>query len=68
MCSGRCSFVGLAIVPEKWALLADDPVVLVPLQMLRARKEEQVLAEAFGEEYVRYKAGRGSGDRDSRER
>jgi protein-S-isoprenylcysteine O-methyltransferase Ste14 len=24
---------------------------------VRARKEEQVLAEAFGEEYARYKAG-----------
>jgi len=31
--------------------------VLVPLQIFRARKEEQVLTEAFGEEYVRYKAG-----------
>lgn len=31
-------------------------LVLVPLQIRRARKEEQVLTEAFGEEYVRYKA------------
>jgi protein-S-isoprenylcysteine O-methyltransferase Ste14 len=31
--------------------------VLVPVQIFRARKEEQVLTEAFGEEYVRYKAG-----------
>lgn len=31
-------------------------VVLVPVQIRRARKEEQVLTEAFGEEYVRYKA------------
>ena len=30
--------------------------VLVPLQIFRARKEEQVLHEAFGEEYARYKA------------
>jgi protein-S-isoprenylcysteine O-methyltransferase Ste14 len=32
-------------------------LVLVPVQIIRARKEEQVLTEAFGEEYVRYKAG-----------
>jgi protein-S-isoprenylcysteine O-methyltransferase Ste14 len=31
--------------------------VLVPLQIVRARKESQVLEAAFGEEYVRYKAG-----------
>lgn len=31
-------------------------LVLVPLQVRRARKEEQVLTEAFGEEYVQYKA------------
>jgi protein-S-isoprenylcysteine O-methyltransferase Ste14 len=29
---------------------------LVPVQVVRARKEEQVLTQAFGEEYVRYKA------------
>jgi protein-S-isoprenylcysteine O-methyltransferase Ste14 len=31
-------------------------LVLVPVQIVRARKEEQVLTQAFGEEYVRYKA------------
>jgi protein-S-isoprenylcysteine O-methyltransferase Ste14 len=31
-------------------------LALLPLQVWRARKEEQVLTEAFGEEYVRYKA------------
>ena len=31
-------------------------LVLVPVQISRARKEERVLTEAFGEEYVRYKA------------
>jgi protein-S-isoprenylcysteine O-methyltransferase Ste14 len=29
----------------------------VPVQVARARKEEQVLHQAFGEEYERYKAG-----------
>lgn len=31
-------------------------LALVPVQVKRARKEEQVLTDAFGEEYVRYKA------------
>ena len=31
-------------------------LVLVPIQILRARKEQQVLEAAFGEEYRRYKA------------
>jgi protein-S-isoprenylcysteine O-methyltransferase Ste14 len=48
--------VGLVIVSERWLLLA--PIaVLVPVQIARAKKEAQVLREAFGEEYVRYKAG-----------
>ena len=47
--------VGLVIVSERWLLLV--AVALVPMQVARARREEQVLREAFGEEYVRYKAG-----------
>lgn len=31
-------------------------LVLVPVQVIRARREEQVLAAAFGEEYERYKS------------
>lgn len=31
-------------------------VVLIPLQIVRMRKEEKVLAEKFGEDYQRYKA------------
>jgi protein-S-isoprenylcysteine O-methyltransferase Ste14 len=48
--------VGLVMVTGRWALLALLGI-LVPMQIVRARKEEQVLAEAFGKEYVRYKAG-----------
>ena len=48
--------VGLVMVTGRWALLALLGI-LVPMQILRARKEEQVLTQAFGEEYVRYKAG-----------
>ena len=31
-------------------------IVLIPLQMVRMRKEEKVLAGKFGEDYQRYKA------------
>ena len=48
--------VGIVIVSERWLLLL-LMAALVPMQMVRARKEAQVLAEAFGEEYERYKAG-----------
>jgi protein-S-isoprenylcysteine O-methyltransferase Ste14 len=30
-------------------------LILVPMQIYRARQEEKVLAEKFGEEYIRYK-------------
>ena len=32
-------------------------LMIYPLQILRARKEQKVLEEAFGEDYRRYKAG-----------
>jgi protein-S-isoprenylcysteine O-methyltransferase Ste14 len=48
--------VGLVIVSERWLLLL--PIAaLIPMQMVRARREARVLAAAFGEEYERYKAG-----------
>jgi protein-S-isoprenylcysteine O-methyltransferase Ste14 len=48
--------VGIVIVSERWLLLL--PIAaLVPVQMVRARREARVLAAAFGEEYERYKAG-----------
>jgi protein-S-isoprenylcysteine O-methyltransferase Ste14 len=48
--------VGIVIVLERWLLLL--PIaLLVPLQIVRARREARVLAAAFGEEYERYKAG-----------
>lgn len=46
---------GLAIAIGR-PLLLILLLVLVPMQVVRARKEEQVLTEAFGEEYLRYKA------------
>jgi protein-S-isoprenylcysteine O-methyltransferase Ste14 len=53
---GGLFLMGLSIVLENWVLLA-IVALLVPVQMARAKKEEQVLHEAFGEEYKRYKAG-----------
>ena len=48
--------VGLVMVTGRWALLALLGI-LVPMQVARARREEKVLTEAFGEECARYKAG-----------
>ena len=53
---GALALVGMAVVLGNWVLLV-LVVLLVPLQLYRARKEEAVLAAAFGEEYERYKAG-----------
>ena len=48
--------LGLVIVSGMWVLLI-ALLVLIPVQIARARKEQKVLEEAFGDEYVRYKAG-----------
>jgi protein-S-isoprenylcysteine O-methyltransferase Ste14 len=47
--------VGLSLFLSVWGPLA-VALVIVPLQVVRARREERVLAEAFGEEYERYKS------------
>ena len=46
---------GLVMVSGRWIFLLAF-AVQAPLQMVRARKEEQVLSAAFGEEYARWKA------------
>jgi protein-S-isoprenylcysteine O-methyltransferase Ste14 len=53
---GALTLVGMAVVLGNWVLLA-LVALLSPIQVVRARKEEAVLAEAFGEEYATYKAG-----------
>ena len=50
------ALLGLFIAWGKLILLACF-LLIYSLQTLRARKEEKVLEQAFGEEYRRYKAG-----------
>jgi protein-S-isoprenylcysteine O-methyltransferase Ste14 len=58
--SAECSGLGIAFLGLfiAWGKLI--PLVcfllIYPLQILRARKEEKVLEQAFGEDYRRYKA------------
>ena len=53
---GELLLVGVAMLVGRREILL-LAVALVPVQMVRARKEARVLAAAFGEEYERYKAG-----------
>jgi protein-S-isoprenylcysteine O-methyltransferase Ste14 len=52
---GGLVVVGLSLFVAVWGPLVVAAVIL-PLQIYRARKEEQVLASAFGDEYRRYKS------------
>jgi protein-S-isoprenylcysteine O-methyltransferase Ste14 len=53
---GEFILIGLSMLVERWEFLL-LVAALIPVQILRARKEARVLSEAFGEEYARYKAG-----------
>lgn len=48
--------VGLVIFFEAWVLLL-ALLVIVPVQLGRAREEERVLESAFGDEYRRHRKG-----------
>ena len=54
--AGQMMFLGAALFIPSWI-----PVVVmavtVPMQVARARKEAEVLGEAFGEEYAAYRRG-----------
>jgi len=52
---GGLFIVGLSLLLSPWGPLV-VALVIVPMQVVRARREELVLAEAFGEEYARYKS------------
>jgi protein-S-isoprenylcysteine O-methyltransferase Ste14 len=47
--------VGVSLFFSVWGPLV-VALVIVPLQIIRVRREERVLAGAFGEEYARYKS------------
>ena len=53
---GGMAYLGLFI---SWGKLVPllCYLLILPVQILRARKEERVLEKAFGEAYCRYKAG-----------
>ena len=54
--SGVVLFVGVLVMfreAKYWLVFA----VLVPAQIVRARREARVLEEKFGDEYRRYRAG-----------
>ena len=53
---GGLLIVGLLLAGRPLFLLSAF-VVLIPLQAVRVRREEQVLAEKFGAEYEEYKRG-----------
>lgn len=47
-------FLGVAMLLQSW-LPVIALVIVIPIQLWRIRKEEQVLTERFGEEYIEYK-------------
>lgn len=51
---GTLAFMLVLLALERWSALAVW-AILVPVQVLRARREEQVLAEAFGPQYEEYR-------------
>ena len=53
---GSCVIAGVILVIGKpvWLLIF---VIIIPMQILRSRKESAVLEAAFGEEYRKYRAG-----------
>ena len=51
---GTIAALGALLALQIWPLFAIG-VALVPITLLRLRREEQVLAAAFGDEYRRYR-------------
>jgi protein-S-isoprenylcysteine O-methyltransferase Ste14 len=52
---GGLAVAGLSLFLSRWGPLV-VVLVLVPLQKVRARNEAQVLADAFGDEYLLYRS------------
>jgi protein-S-isoprenylcysteine O-methyltransferase Ste14 len=53
---GEIAYLGLALAWGRWIVYLWI-VLTCAVQLLRAKKEESVLEQAFGAEYRRYKAG-----------
>ena len=53
---GTLAILGIALYAHLWPLLA-VVLIVIPIQVVRARAKEKVLVEKFGEEYFRYKRG-----------
>ena len=54
--AGELFLLGAALFVRSWMPLV-IAAVMVPMQMVRAHREAQVLREAFGEEYEAYRRG-----------
>lgn len=54
---GGIAYLGLLISWGYWPAIVLFLLVYITKQLVRVRKEEKVLEEAFGEEYRRYKVG-----------
>jgi protein-S-isoprenylcysteine O-methyltransferase Ste14 len=53
---GSGAYFGAFLALQIWPILAAW-MALLPLEFVRARRENRVLAERFGEEYERYRRG-----------
>ena len=51
---GTLAILGIALYAHLWPLLPAI-LIVIPMQVVRARAEERVLIEKFGEEYLHYK-------------
>ncbi len=51
---GCLAYFGSLLALQSWPILAAW-LVLTPIEVLRARREEQVLADTFGAEYASYR-------------
>lgn len=49
-------FLGLALMANNWLALAAALLIVLPVQILRAKREEKELEARFGEEWTFYKS------------
>lgn len=49
------TLLGLSLSLGSWLGLGYTIFIIIPLNMIRAQKEEKILLEKFGQEYINYK-------------